>query len=426
MLAMPELGEIFIIEEENPFFFVTLWLKIAIALKMPHSEYTILLPWSLLGASLLCTLVAAAFFMLRVWPVRKCHRRSADPLMPLEPREFEPCAVVVYSRDQAAQLEILLPEILGQDYPADFEVIVVNEGESPSVSDVVGMLQLRHPNLYLTSTPDGARNLSRKKLAITLGIKATRKPVVVLTTAGTEVHSTQWLRSMMQHFRAGDPTEVVLGYAYAPPYDDTAFGARARSFDSTVDAASWIGRAVAGRPWRGTEHNLAYRRDTFFANKGFSRRLNLRYGDDDIFVSEIATGKNTAIELSEESMVSLPGALSPRSFRDERLKRAFTRKFIPNRPRLTGMLGFGFYFVAPLLALGAAVVSWHDYVVVSISVVCLLLWFMAGMLWNMALSVLHSRRLALSTPLLAFSLPLRKISRSISTIFKHNKHYTWE
>ena len=51
---------------------------------------------------------------------------------------------------------------------------MVNEGESAAVTDVVSTMQLTHRNLYLTCTPDGVRNLSRKKLAITLGIKATR------------------------------------------------------------------------------------------------------------------------------------------------------------------------------------------------------------------------------------------------------------
>ena len=68
-----------------------------------------------------------------------------------------------------------------------------------------------------------------------------------------------------------------------------------------VDGVHWIGDALAGHPWRGNEYNLVYRRDLFFRNKGFSRHLNLRQGDDDIFVKEIATAANTAVELSAES-----------------------------------------------------------------------------------------------------------------------------
>lgn len=385
-----------------------------------------LLIWGLAGLSLLCSLMALGVFWLRVWPLIKCHRRAADPLMPLEPDELEECAVVVYSRDQASQLQLLLPEILGQDYPADFEVIVVNEGESAAVNEVVTLLQIKHPNLYLTYTPDGARNLSRKKLGITLGVKATRRPVIVLTTAGTEIHSDRWLRSMMQHFRPDGKTEVVLGYAAAPAYDDDAFGARARSFDFVVDSSAWISPAVNGHPWRGTEHNLAYRRSTFFANKGFSRRLNLRYGDDDIFVSEIANGKNTAVELSDDSIVAVPGALSPQAFREEKARRAFTSRFIPRRPRLLGGLGFTCYFLAPFPAIAAIAMADGNGLLLAAGILGLFIWYAVGLTWNIASGILHGRRLLLVTPFLAFLRPARKLWRGIKLLFRHNKRYTWE
>ena len=59
---------------------------------------------------------------------------------------------------------------------------MVNEGESADVRDAVSMLRASHPNLYLTFTPEGVVNLSRKKLGITLGIKAARYDIAVLTT----------------------------------------------------------------------------------------------------------------------------------------------------------------------------------------------------------------------------------------------------
>lgn len=385
-----------------------------------------MMEWWLPALSLALTLIALGVFIARVWPLVKCHSRAADPLMPLEPENFEPCAVIIYSRDQAIQLETLLPQILGQDYPAPFEVIVVNEGESGSVGEVVSALQMRHHNLYLTSTPDGARNLSRKKLAITLGIKAAREPVVVLTTASVEIHSPRWLRSMMQHFRPGSDVEVVLGYAAAPAYDDRAMGARNRSFDFVADSSAWIGPAVNGHPWRGTEHNIAYRRSTFFANKGFSRTLNLRYGDDDIFVSEIANGRNTTVELSDESVVAVPGALSPAAFREEKARRSFTSRFIPRRPRVLGGLGFTCYMLAPFPALGGIIADPADTVALAVNIVAICLWFAAGLVWNRAVAILHGRRLFLSTPLLAFTRPLRKLRRGIRSMFRHGKRYTWE
>lgn len=381
---------------------------------------------TLFELGLLAIVVALGAFMARVLPLRRQLRRAANPLAPIETPEYEKCAVIVYSRDEASDLAAVLPQILAQDYPAGFEVIVVNEGESPSVTEAVGQLQLSHPNLYLTSTPDGVRNLSRKKLAITLGIKATRLPVVVLTTAASRIPSTLWLRAMMRHFKAGSPVELVIGFAASPPYDDRAFGARARSFDFVADSAAWVSPAVSGHPWRGTEHNLAYRRELFFRNKGFSKHLNLRNGDDDIFVSEIATSANTAVELSSDSRVDLPGANSPQAFRDEKARRSFTSRFIRKRPRIVGGAGFTAYLLAPLLAIAAAAVSPTNLMGWAAAAVLLILWWATGLIWRVACNVLHGRRMLLSLPLLAFGRPVRKLRRGVRSIFRHGKRYTWE
>lgn len=380
------------------------------------------LQWTLLELALLAVIVALGAFMARVLPLRR-HARRADGD---EPDVYEQAAVIVFSSDEASDLEAVLPQILGQDYPVPFEVIVVNEGDSAAVRDTVADLQLAHRNLYLTSTPDGARNLSRKKLAITLGIKATRLPVVVLTTASARIGSDRWLRAMMRHFSSDSPVEVVLGYAAPDPYDDRAFGSRVRSFDSIAEGAAWVSPAVSRHPWRGTEHNLAYRRDLFFRNKGFSRHLNLRHGDDDIFISEIARGDNTAVELSPESFVEVPGANSHHAFKLRTARRRFTERFIRRRPRFIGSVGFGAYFLAPLLAVAAGVLSPLNGFGWACATLVLLLWYLTGLLWRPAVKILHGRRLCLTLPLLAFSRPARQSWRNARALLFHGKRYTWE
>ena len=109
-----------------------------------------------------------------------------------------PASIVVYAQDQAEALSRLLPQLLEQRYEPGFEVIVVNEGGSEATTDVVSMLSAQHRNLYLTFTPDGARSLSRKKLALMLGIKAAQNRVVVHTMATATIESPLWLASIMR------------------------------------------------------------------------------------------------------------------------------------------------------------------------------------------------------------------------------------
>lgn len=378
--------------------------------------------WTLFELSLLLVVIALVVFTTRVLAIRKALKRSSRDD---EPGKYEPCAVIIYSNDDAGDLNELLPVVLGQDYPEPFDVVVVNDGYCPQVSEVVRMFQVAHPNLYMTTAPDGARNLSRKKLALTLAIKATTKPVVVLTTAGVVISSPLWLRRMMRHFSL-EGADIVLGFAAADPYDDRAFGSRARSFDHVIESAVWIRSAARGTAWRGTEHNLAYRRSLFFENKGFSKQLNLRDGDDDIFISEIARRGTTVAELTPESFVEVPGANAPRAFRARNDRRRFTERFILRRPHLLGTLGFGSYFIAPLLALTAALLSPANVMAWVATLVVLTLWLIAGTIWQPVMQPLHGRRLMFSLPWLAFTRPIRRLLRWIRSKFHRAKRYTWE
>jgi len=379
----------------------------------------------LFEASILATVVSLSLFLMRILPLRR--QRRADRLTDAEDAgDSAPGAsVIVYSNDQAEELSALLPQLLSQQYRPGFEVIVVNEGDSPRVRAIVEDLQMRHRNLYLTFTPDGARNLSRKKLAITLGVKAARHPVVVLTGAGASMTSDHWLSRMMRHF-ADSHIELVLGIAVPDTDEDSALWKRIRSFDLAVDTIAWVTDAIGGRPWRGVEYNLAYRRDTFFRNKGFSSQLNLRRGDDDIFVAEIATPDNTAVELSDESVVEVPGVNTLRAQRDRNVQRRFTRRFIRRRPRLTGALSWWAYLTAAVLPAVALTMEPHNPFMWVCASVCLVCWYLTAMVWRGAIIAMRGRHLLLTLPFIAAMRPLRKLTGAAMARLAHGKRYTWE
>jgi hypothetical protein len=53
-------------------------------------------------------------------------------------------------------------------------------------------------------------------------------------------------------------------------------------------------------PYMGVGRNLAYKKTSFNVN-GFINHIQIRSGDDDLFVNEAATAKNTAIAYAPES-----------------------------------------------------------------------------------------------------------------------------
>lgn len=373
----------------------------------------------LIAAALLATAITLAV----VW--WRAHRIAARAkAAPAEDASLN-ASIVVYSNDEWYSLEDLLPQLLAQQFNGRFEVIVVNEGESAQVQQIVNQLRLTHENLYLTYTPDGARSLSRKKLAITLGIKAARYDIVVLTSASASIPSQQWLQRITNHF-ADPQVQVVLGATVADPNDDRLFGSRVRAFDYLDEQTAWLSAALARFPWRGTEHNLAYRRELFFRNKGFSRHLNLRYGDDDIFISEITNRKNTVVELSPESLVTARGCCSPRHAGENWRLRRFTRRFIPHRPRLLSAIARWAYALAPLCLAGAVLLNPQSIHCIIAASVAFILWWAASLAWRPAIKALHGRRMLLSiAPIMAIR-PWRLLLRNITAMVHPPKHYTWE
>lgn len=380
----------------------------------------------LLCAMLAMGVLAWLIYFLRVRSVVKA-RLTADTLRAADkPDEYSPASIVIYSQGDADNLLEVLQSVLNQDFPAPFEVIVVNEGENAEIRDTVGMLRSGHSNLYLTFTPEGVVNLSRKKLALTLGIKAARYGIVVLTTTGARVESNQWLRRMVRPF--SNPTvEVVLGASYVLADEDDERGARSRAFDTVAQTVRWLAAALAGHPYRGTEFNIAYRKELFLRHKGFARSLNLCYGDDDLFVSQIATGQNTHVELCAESVVRVVHGNHPRVFSENVARRFFTESFIRRRPRWVfpaaswlqlGMLGCG---------VAAGIIGWPNLLPAIVALLIIIGMAVIDILcWRPAMRAFQARDLFLTLPMLAMTWPLRRLSARLSARLSKQKKYTWD
>jgi len=69
-----------------------------------------------------------------------------------------------------------------------------------------------------------------------------------------------------------------------------------------VTGIQFIGLALVGKPYMGVGRNLAYAKALFLDNKGFNRHLAVVGGDDDLFVNQHATAKNTMVQFGREAL----------------------------------------------------------------------------------------------------------------------------
>ena len=207
-------------------------------------------------------------------------------------------SIIVCARNEQRNLQDYLHALLTQDYPS-FEVIVVDDGSEDDTSIILEQMTHRWPNLYRTFVPQGARVLSSKKLAITIGIKAANYDYILLTDADCRPQSKHWIREMLAPF-ADDSVELVLGCS--PYFENDTLLSSLISYDTLFIALQYMAFARVGRPYMGVGRNMAYRKATFFAHNGFQGLLSERSGDDDLFVNKVATAHNTRCVCTPDSL----------------------------------------------------------------------------------------------------------------------------
>lgn len=333
-------------------------------------------------------------------------------------------SVIVYANDEASHLSYLLPQLLNQEYLGNFEIIVVNDGASDATRDLVNKLELTHPNIYLTFTPDRSRNLSRKKLAITLGIKASRHEIIALVNANSRIDSPHWLSLMARNFSAN--TDVVIGYATPSVDDDKSIGRRRRAFDRVAEAVTYLSAAIGKSPYRGFSYNIAYRRKCFFDNKGFSNSLNLHYGDDDVFINEITNSRNTSVELSPESIVECHFHDVKEAHRILKRRYSYTSRFIRKGARC--FFGFCSLLFWGWLLLSAATIYIslpNLFPATIIAILSIALWIPVILTWRKAMAALKSRRMFITIPWFIMTRPFYNAIYKLNSRRNYRQNHTW-
>ncbi|MCB2197526.1 MAG: glycosyltransferase [Bacteroidetes bacterium] len=233
----------------------------------------------------------------------------------------EPVSVIICARNEEVNLEKNLPSILTQDYP-DYEVIVVNDCSEDETEFVLERFQKKYKHLKTTTIKQDEKFYHSKKLALTIGIKAAKNEFLLLTDADCIATSNQWIKQMQANF--SDKKEIILGYG-GYKREKKLINNLIR-FDTLFIALQYLTFALSKRPYMGVGRNLAYRKSLFFKHKGFAQHNHIESGDDDLFVSQAATKRNTAIEISKESITRSKAEQSFRSWFKQKKRHISTSK----------------------------------------------------------------------------------------------------
>ncbi len=184
-----------------------------------------------------------------------------------------------------------LPMIMQQKYSTLFEVVIVYVGSDNDFYEELSNMRLRYPNLIVTKIQFNPRFPISVKMAINVGIKSAHNEHILITTTDATPASEQWLSMMGKAFMRGD---IVLGYTSIEQGKGlTNYLIRlSRMQISTY----WLSRAVVGKTYRGSRHNIGFTKSLYFSVKGFTH-LNMNIGENDLFIQSIAYDNNASVVL---------------------------------------------------------------------------------------------------------------------------------
>jgi glycosyltransferase involved in cell wall biosynthesis len=360
--------------------------------------------WIVTGCLLLFFTVQVLFYILlyRLPYVYEKKRKEK----PVSDDIFPPVSIIIVSKNDGDELERNLPFILEQDYP-NFEVIVVNSRSTDETDIVLKATELKYNNFYHTYVPKSSETVHERKLALTLGIKAAKNDILLFTEAYCRPCSSQWIKEFASVFNSGK--EVVLGYCKLVVDKKAAFRGFIR-YDNLIHYLKFLSMTIAHKPFMGIGWNMAYRKELFVNQKGFSPILNVSEGEDNLFINTIANEKNTGVVISPESMTetSIVNRLSV--WRAMKSKYLHTRQFYKNSSwRILSWETFSKYaFYAALTCAIMLGVVYSNYILLGFATLLFIIRF------GIQLSVVNKNARLFDAGRFYFSLPFLDFWQPIS------------
>ena len=211
-----------------------------------------------------------------------------------------PVSVLICAKNEAENLKKFLPSILNQSY-SKFEVVLINDASIDNTLEIMEVFAVKHENIKIVNVKNIEAFWGNKKYALTLGIKAAKHNHLLFTDADCKPVSNHWIFEMASHFT--NENTIVLGYGAYHKINKSFLNKLVR-YETLLTAIQYFSFAKLGIPFMGVGRNLAYHREEFFKTNGFINHIDVRSGDDDLFINEAANSKNTSLCYTKESFTT--------------------------------------------------------------------------------------------------------------------------
>lgn len=371
----------------------------------------------LAGITLVLFFILITYRYRYMQPIRYKEAPLAGPLP-----DKGPVSVILYVSVEADVLETALTALLTQKY-GKYEVIAINYGKNNDTEDVLKRLSLKYNHLYYTYIPQEARYLSKRKLAFTMGIKAAHYDRVLFIEPNCRPETCDWL-SEISKYKKNDST-ILLGNAIYP--FSKGLLQKNIAYEIMTDSLQYLSQAMSGSFFRGYGEYISYKKDLFVAKQGYKNHLNLRCGENDLFIHENANSNNTNVCLSQNSMTTY---IEPFS-RKEWIKKRFEKNTILHYYKGLGMfianleyLFYTLFILCVIVCIVKGVMS-HNWVLALYGAVSFIgLYSFKYILYKKAEAILNVTNIAKWLPILDIIRLYDFIRDKFILVFNRKKSYT--
>lgn len=236
-------------------------------------------------------------------------------------------SIVVAARNEEKHIGKCIKALVNQSYPENlYEIIIVDDRSTDSTAEIVQKVNRQNHMLRLIQVKELPKNISPKKHALEIGIKAA-KGEIILTTDADCVPAFDWIKTMVSYFEAD--VGLVAGFSPLEAKGRQSVISKLLILDSISLAALSASSFAWGKPLTVSGRNLAYRKKVFEEVDGFKKIRHHISGDDDLFLHQIAeeTRWNFRYALDPSAIVKTLIPDNFKQFANQRIRHASKGRF---------------------------------------------------------------------------------------------------
>jgi len=257
-------------------------------------------------------------------------------------------SLIICAKNESDNLKDNIPFWLEQEY-SDFEIILINDASYDDSLEIMESFAEENSKIKIVDVENNEAFWGSKKYALTLGIKKAQHQRLVFTDADCKPASKKWLQEMTNHFSKNK--QIVLGFGAYKKLPGILN--KLIRFETFITAVQYFSYAKAGIPYMGVGRNLAYTNKVFFDNRGFMSHMNIKSGDDDLFINEAAKKENTTICFSKESFTISEPKKTWKEWVHQKRRHISTAKHYKSKHKIL----LGLYFISTVSFWILAIVS---------------------------------------------------------------------